>query len=244
MIKCRLVTFDIVNTVLRVIGSPALQYTDVARQHGLFVDPEKIASVYHPLYIQMKADYPQYGIHHEMNTKQWWNIFVLRVFAATGCPTDLKILSKVTNSLWERFSEGANWEVLPHTAAVLEQLKNCGFLLAAVSNFDERLEITLQKQNLLSYFDSCVTVISSQAQKPDPRIFWAALNQVSVKPAEAAHVGDDIKNDYIPAKSIGMHAFLFAREAKLQNDAIEHRISEEDLLTDIRQVLDRVTLLV
>lgn len=55
-------------------------------------------------------------------------------------------------------------------------------------------------------------------EKPDPRIYEAALQQAAggtgtggVAPGEALHIGDSLRKDYAPARSLGMHALLLDR---------------------------------
>jgi len=49
-------------------------------------------------------------------------------------------------------------------------------------------------------------------EKPDPRIYEAALEAAGgVAPAEALHIGDSLRKDYAPARSLGMHALLLDR---------------------------------
>jgi len=49
-------------------------------------------------------------------------------------------------------------------------------------------------------------------EKPDPRIYKIALEMAgNVAPEEALHIGDSMRKDYTPARSIGMHALLLDR---------------------------------
>ena len=48
--------------------------------------------------------------------------------------------------------------------------------------------------------------------KPDPSIFRAALERLSVEPDEALMVGDQPEDDVEGARSIGMEALLLDRE--------------------------------
>lgn len=49
-------------------------------------------------------------------------------------------------------------------------------------------------------------------EKPDPKIYTIALEKAGhVAPEEALHIGDSMRKDYVPAKSIGMHALLLDR---------------------------------
>lgn len=49
-------------------------------------------------------------------------------------------------------------------------------------------------------------------EKPDPRIYEIALEMAgNVAPEEVLHIGDSMRKDYIPAKTLGMHALLLDR---------------------------------
>lgn len=49
-------------------------------------------------------------------------------------------------------------------------------------------------------------------EKPDPRIYKLALERAgNIAPEEVLHIGDSMRIDYVPAKSIGMHALLLDR---------------------------------
>jgi putative hydrolase of the HAD superfamily len=62
--------------------------------------------------------------------------------------------------------------------------------------------------------DGCVVdaVIDSAVvgvAKPDPRIFWIALDEIGVPPERAVHVGDSVHADVEGARAAGVHAFHF-----------------------------------
>lgn len=49
-------------------------------------------------------------------------------------------------------------------------------------------------------------------EKPDPRLYEIALERAgNIAPDEALHIGDSMRKDYVPAKSVGMHALLLDR---------------------------------
>ncbi|KAB1227503.1 Ervatamin-B [Morella rubra] len=49
-------------------------------------------------------------------------------------------------------------------------------------------------------------------EKPDPRIYEIALERAgNIAPEEVLHFGDSMRKDYVPAKSVGMHALLLDR---------------------------------
>ena len=69
-------------------------------------------------------------------------------------------------------------------------------------------------------------------EKPSPRIYEIALERAgNLAPEEVLHIGDSMRKDYVPAKSIGMHALLLDRFKT--SDAEEWRKSGATVLPDL-----------
>lgn len=69
-------------------------------------------------------------------------------------------------------------------------------------------------------------------EKPNPRIYEIALERAgNINPQEALHIGDSMRKDYEPAKSIGMHALLLDRFQT--PDAVNWRESGAIVLPDL-----------
>ena len=74
-------------------------------------------------------------------------------------------------------------------------------------------------------------------EKPDPRIYEIALEKAgNIAPEEALHIGDSMRKDYIPARTVGMHALLLDRFKT--PDAESWRQSGALVLPDIMAVQD------
>lgn len=74
-------------------------------------------------------------------------------------------------------------------------------------------------------------------EKPDPRIYEIALERAgNIAPSEALHIGDSMRKDYIPAKSVGMHALLLDRFET--HDAQEWRKSGAIVLPNLAATQD------
>ena len=69
-------------------------------------------------------------------------------------------------------------------------------------------------------------------EKPNPRIYEIALERAgNLPPEQVLHIGDSMRKDYVPAKSVGMHALLLDRFKTL--DAEEWRKSGATVLPDL-----------
>jgi HAD superfamily hydrolase (TIGR01509 family) len=129
------------------------------------------------------------------------------LFRLAGVPETR--MGTVRDTLLALHRERHLWaHVRPGTAEALEQLRRGGYRLAVVSNSDGRAEEGLEAAGLRGYFEC---VIDSQLvgfEKPDPRIFAAALDRLRLAPAEALYVGDIYEVDVIGARGAGLEVVL------------------------------------
>jgi putative hydrolase of the HAD superfamily len=103
-------------------------------------------------------------------------------------------------NLWSRAGEGA--------AGTLALLRRRGYRLAAVSNADGRVRRLLSDAGLLELLELVVDSAELGIEKPDPRIFHAAMTALAVDPASSAYVGDIYEIDVVGARAAGMEAIL------------------------------------
>ena len=80
-----------------------------------------------------------------------------------------------------------------------------------VSNSDGRVEQALAAAGLRHYFDVVIDSALVGVEKPDPRIFHAALEALGVAPEEALYVGDLYDIDVLGARAAGLDAVSAGR---------------------------------
>ena len=234
MSAVRLITFDVTNTILKVIGSPSIQYSAAAKRCGVDVSVGDLEMIYPREFKLHKQKFPHYGITQGLTSRDWWTIFVKNVFAKAGYKGTDETLNSVVCTLYDNFKAGKNWEVLPNSNEILHQLRNEGFRLAVISNFDERLSNTLEVHGLREYFEFLVTSAEAKADKPSPLIYQYALTKAKLSAEQCLHVGDDLQNDFLGARSVGMHSILVDRLGKYKNHPgtadIDKRLIVDSLL--------------
>jgi putative hydrolase of the HAD superfamily len=129
------------------------------------------------------------------------------LFLLAGVPADR--LREVRSCLTRLHDERHLWcSVAEHTRPALARLKAAGLLLGVVSNSEGRVEQALEAAGLREYFDVVVDSAALGIEKPDPRIFQAALDALGVAPEEALYVGDLYEVDIVGARAAGMEAVL------------------------------------
>ncbi len=125
--------------------------------------------------------------------------------------------------------------LFPNTIETLEELKSLNLPLHIITNgFKEVQYIKLKNCGLDVYFDSVLCSEEVGFNKPDPRIFYHALNTNKASASRALMIGDDFKTDIIGAEKAGIASVLFDPHQQFQE-----RI-EIDKITDLNQLPSRI----
>jgi putative hydrolase of the HAD superfamily len=96
----------------------------------------------------------------------------------------------------------------PQASAVLQTLHDRGLTLGMISNSNGWVERLMTESGLRPYFHFVLDSQLVGVEKPDPRIFQIALDQVGIGPAEALYIGDLYSIDVVGPRAAGMHAIL------------------------------------
>lgn len=99
-------------------------------------------------------------------------------------------------------------ELIPTATELVHQIKRLGYLLALVADgpmatFDN----VLHQHDLYSYFDAFAISAQVGAEKPDARMFLAALNQLKIDQLDYASVlmlGNNLERDIKGANQLGV----------------------------------------
>ena len=129
-------------------------------------------------------------------------------------------------SAWgERFGETIT-DPVPGVHALVEQLDARGVPLYAITNFSADFWPPFHRQER-AFFDRFRDIVVSgevRLLKPDPAIYWLALDRFGLRPHDALFVDDRLIN-VEAAEAVGMHAHLFT-----DADGLRLRLEAEGLL--------------
>ena len=129
------------------------------------------------------------------------------LFLLAGVPSSQ--LQVVRDTLLGLHAERHLWSGMhPDTPAALARLRGAGFRLGAVSNSDGRVEEALKAAGILDQFEVVIDSRLVGFEKPDPRIFQAALDLLDASPAESLYVGDIYEVDVLGARGAGLDVIL------------------------------------
>ncbi|MCI0694001.1 HAD family hydrolase [candidate division KSB1 bacterium] len=96
----------------------------------------------------------------------------------------------------------------PTAAEVFARLKNLGYRLGVISNSDGSIASSMQKFGFAPLFDCMIDSHVVGVEKPDPRIFEMALQQLGLPAERCVYVGDNYDRDIIGARRAGLVPIL------------------------------------
>jgi putative hydrolase of the HAD superfamily len=222
--------FDAAETLFHVNGSVADIYLTHAVQHGFRQTPDSQASITHAFQRAFRdASPPVFAVADPKALKQcerlWWFDIVHNVFYRVGM---FERFDEFFEQVFQVFEDPRSWALFPETHAVLTRLREEGFELGIVSNFDSRLFSVIRGLNIDRLFDTVTISSLARAAKPASKIFEIALEKHAIDPAEAMHVGDSFRDDVEGATKAGLTGVLLDRAGRVQaSDGLVIRTLEE-----------------
>ncbi len=148
------------------------------------------------------APLPAGSAYRLSTNKGHWQVFFETLLQQMGCCQELlpELIARASNSgYWTQVDADA--------PAILKKLRG-QYRLGIISNADGRIREVLGRAGLAQYFDHITDSGVVGHEKPDRRIFEAALEGMGARAAESVYVGDIYAIDYAGATAAGMKALL------------------------------------
>ena len=210
--------FDAAETLFHVNGSVADIYLQHAVQYGFRQKPDSQILIGQAFQRAFRdASPPIFAVTDPLKLKQcerlWWFDIVHNVFYRIGM---FERFDEFFEQVFQVFEDPRSWTLFPETHAVLTRLREEGFELGIVSNFDTRLFPVIRGLGIDRLFDTVTIASLSRAAKPAAKIFEIALEKHAIDPDEAIHVGDSVRDDLDGATKAGLTGVLLDRTGRAQ----------------------------
>lgn len=196
----RALFFDVGGTLLRPHPSVGSIYASVANRHGIVTTADEMERAFRQSWTDLKLP----GL--TVSRKEWWRELVFHTLGQEN--------QVCFEELFKTFASPNVWHVFPDVEDTLREDRARGLHVGVISNWDERLRPLLADLGLARHFDSITISCEVGAEKPDDRIFHAALQAAGVAADEAVHIGDNATKDVRGAEAVGMSAILLDRDGK------------------------------
>jgi putative hydrolase of the HAD superfamily len=136
-----------------------------------------------------------------------WGMIVGTMLRLAGASLDR--LPAMLDALWADHCAHNLWSLVPQgLSEAVARVRRCGVRVAVVSNSEGMLERQLAELGLRGCFDRVVDSGVVGIEKPEPRIFQLALDELAVSPARALHLGDNYATDVLGARAAGIRVAL------------------------------------
>jgi len=205
------VSFDLGGTLISASPSVGTIYAEVCRRHGVEVSPETCDRAFEAAWARRSAGSPagrdRFSAAPE-GEEGWWRGVILDVLAACGIPAER---APAVAAFRDAFADPSAWRVFDDVHATLASLKQAGYRLAILSNWDSRMPALLSKLGLLPYFDVVLCSALEGIEKPNPELFRTLVSRLGSPPAGTLHVGDLVVEDYRAARASGLRALWLDR---------------------------------
>ncbi len=205
----RAVFFDLFNTLVRFQPEREEVQRQVCRQFGIDLPIETLRRMYATVENQ-RAPRSRHtsGALAELAALDPWVEFQYRLLHSAGIGVSAGLAAQIS----EQYQAVKRRLVLyDDVVPLLAALRERGLVLGLISNAQRPLATIIPDPPVLDRFDFVVTSVEVGAEKPDPRIFEAALRRGGVQAHEALHVGDQYLNDLVGARDAGLQAVLLDR---------------------------------
>ena len=185
----------------------------IAERYGVEVNWERCETALESLFAGTSAPVP---------TTDYSLLELLMTVMTRECEfiREVGIEKHVEQIAWELLQSGhylfaANSATLyDDVVPTLQRLRDAGFKLAIVSNWDTPLDPLTERLGIAAYFDAIVASHDARvrSEKPDSHIFNYTLEAIGVSAAEAVHVGDTYEADIVGARGVGIRPILLDRD--------------------------------
>jgi putative hydrolase of the HAD superfamily len=208
-VRFRAVLFDAGETLVHPVPSFPDVFVRIVGEAGHRCEPDDVvaaSAVVLERFSEAAARDERWTTSPERSRRFWTGIYE-RMLEDLGLPSR----DGLRDTLYDGFTDLANYGVFDDVLPALEALSGGGRTLGVVSNYEAWLEDLLAAEGVADLLPIRAISGIEGIEKPDPRIYELALDRAGVDARDAAYVGDNPEFDVDPPAALGMYAVLIDR---------------------------------
>ncbi|MDA0347954.1 MAG: HAD-IA family hydrolase [Verrucomicrobia bacterium] len=214
------ISFDATGTLFDPFPSIGAIYSEILQEHGVSISEPDLEMRF-MVEFHKSRNLPMKSIDETSEKNRW------RCVLESILKEDYS--EAIFDSLWETMGQGNRWKAKPMLRRTLQALKEAGFRLVVVSNWDNRLYRILSDLNIDGYFDQVFISTELGAEKPSEEVFTRVSRNLAAAPRTLLHIGNSPANDFKPAIRAGWNALLL-------HNRIPHGLEPGNVLGSIDQL--------
>lgn len=231
MSNIKAVFFDVGSTLIYPSPSVGEMFKIVASERGHVFDPAMVDRCMPEVDALYDREYERNGdfwCSHESSVQIWKDMYTL-LCTLMGLSEDSEAIS---DAMYDRYLLARSWSLYDDVEPALRSLKEAGYRLGIISNWDASLPNLIEALGLGDMFDVVVPSASKGCRKPHPSIFELALREMGVEAHEAVHVGDLPEADGAAAQ-VGISPVIIDRHGRHADCGFRTVERLEDVLSEL-----------
>lgn len=186
-------------------------FVDICAEHGVDLEIDRVDEAYKVFVREDASFFKKNRDLASQDPVKFWNQCNKQMLEYLGVDGDTVAIAKQITDVFPT-SSAIQWRFYSDVPNSLGELKEMGFVLGVISNFDPFLRDILARLDLAQYFNLIITSSEVGILKPDPEIFRLALGRVGLDAEDSIYVGDAYYPDIVGATSAGLTPVLIDRD--------------------------------
>lgn len=208
--KPNIVIFDCGDTLVHLYPSKSRILTEFLKEKGINAKIKDIKNAYRIVDFSFKQNL---SVQNNLHLKNEFLIKLnLEIFKILGLSRNN---GKWARELLFKFNIYKNWKLFPDVIPTLQLLKQKGFILAVLANWDNKLQDLLERLKIINYFSLVVSSSAAKLEKPDPKIFRSVIRKLNIDHSEVYYVGNEYETDVMGARKAKIKPILIDRSNNL-----------------------------
>lgn len=187
-----------------------IAYKKALEKEGIRVSLEDIDKGFHLIDKKFMREYP--GVLGG-GKEQFMPWYLGKLNYQLGVEAD--IVKIQSNWMEIQKENNIDWIAYKNIYKDLQDLKDSGFKLGMISNWDNTARDVIKSNDIDKYLDHIIISSEVGFEKPDPKIFEVAFEIAGVKPEECLYIGDNYYDDGVGSQRVGMDFLIINRFGNL-----------------------------
>jgi len=218
--------FDLDHTLWDFEKNSALAFQLLFDRYKVEIDVSRFLAVYEPVNLQYWKLYREEKVSKEnMRRGRLLDTFI---------KFNLQFPIDFIDSLAESYIDflPLNNYLLEGAVEILDYLQPKYSLHIITNGFEEVQQRKLTNSNIHHYFKTVTNSERAGVKKPDPKIFYYALQQANTTSQKSIMIGDNLEADILGAEAVGIKSVLLTsnHQEKWQQTTIEKLVQLRELL--------------
>jgi len=225
--KLKHIFFDLDHTLWDFDRNSALAFERVFQSRNISIELPRFLEVYEPINFEYWKKYRE----EQVSKKELRRGRLIDTFKQFDTSYPLETIDKLAEAYIHELP--GNNHLLDGAREILEYL-SVNYTLHIITNgFTEVQNIKLNNSNIAHFFKTVTTSEEIGVKKPNPKVFYSALNKAQATVKESIMIGDTFEADVLGAEGVGMQSLFY----NYRDEIIPDSYRKVDALIDIKKHL-------